>query len=129
MKKNSVKNRRVNDEVMRSLSEIIRNVKDPRVSPFTSILECEVAPDLKTCKIFVSVLGSEEDAKQTLEGLNSAKGFIRSELARDVNLRITPELRFIIDDSITYGVEMSRKIDDVIAADEAAEKARLQNNE
>ncbi|MDD2355975.1 MAG: 30S ribosome-binding factor RbfA [Lachnospiraceae bacterium] len=129
MKKNSVKNRRVNDEVMRSLSEIIRNVKDPRVSPFTSILECEVAPDLKTCKIFVSVLGSDEDAKQTLEGLNSAKGFIRSELARDVNLRITPELRFIIDDSITYGVEMSRKIDDVIAADEAAEKARLQNNE
>lgn len=129
MKKNSVKNRRVNDEVMRSLSEIIRNVKDPRVSPFTSILECEVAPDLKTCKIFVSVLGSDEDAKQTLEGLNSANGFIRSELARDVNLRITPELRFIIDDSITYGVEMSRKIDDVIAADEAAEKARLQNNE
>ena len=129
MKKNSVKNRRVNDEVMRSLSEIIRNVKDPRVSPFTSILECEVAPDLKTCKIFVSVLGSDEDAKQTLEGLNSAKGFIRSELARDVNLRITPELRFIIDDSITYGVEMSRKIDDVIAADEAAEKARLQYNE
>jgi ribosome-binding factor A len=129
MKKNSVKNRRVNDEVMRSLSEIIRNVKDPRVSPFTSILECEVAPDLKTCKIFVSVLGSEEDAKQTLEGLNSAKGFIRSELARDVNLRITPELRFIIDDSITYGVEMSRKIDDVIAADEAAEKARLKNTD
>ena len=129
MKKNSVKNRRVNDEVMRSLSEIIRNVKDPRVSPFTSILECEVAPDLKTCKIFVSVLGSDEDAKQTLEGLNSANGFIRSELARDVNLRITPEQRFIIDDSITYGVEMSRKIDDVIAADEAAEKARLQNNE
>jgi ribosome-binding factor A len=129
MKKNSVKNRRVNDEVMRSLSEIIRNVKDPRVSLFTSILECEVAPDLKTCKIFVSVLGSEEDAKQTLEGLNSAKGFIRSELARDVNLRITPELRFIIDDSITYGVEMSRKIDDVIAADEAAEKARLKNTD
>ncbi|NLC75124.1 MAG: 30S ribosome-binding factor RbfA [Clostridiales bacterium] len=129
MKKNSVKNRRVNDEVMRSLSEIIRNVKDPRVSPFTSILECEVAPDLKTCKIFVSVLGSDEDAKQTLEGLNSAKGFIRSELARDVNLRITPELRFIIDDSITYGVEMSRKIDDVIAADEAAEKARLKNTD
>lgn len=129
MKKNSVKNRRVNDEVMRSLSEIIRNVKDPRVSPFTSILECEVAPDLKTCKIFVSVLGSEEDAKQTLEGLNSAKGFIRSELARDVNLRITPELRFIIDDSITYGVEMSRKIDDVIAADEAAEKGRLKNTD
>ena len=129
MKKNSVKNRRVNDEVMRSLSEIIRNVKDPRVSSFTSILECEVAPDLKTCKIFVSVLGSDEDAKQTLEGLNSAKGFIRSELARDVNLRITPELRFIIDDSITYGVEMSRKIDDVIAADEAAEKARLKNTD
>lgn len=63
MKKDSIKNRRINDEVMRSLSDIIRNeMKDPRVSPFTSILQVEVAPDLKTCKVWFTVLGSPETA-------------------------------------------------------------------
>ncbi|MCI2048115.1 MAG: 30S ribosome-binding factor RbfA [Lachnospiraceae bacterium] len=125
MKKDSIKNRRINDEVMRSLSDIIRNeMKDPRVSPFTSILQVEVAPDLKTCKVWFTVLGSPEDGKRTLEGLRSAHGFIRSALARDVNLRNTPELTFLLDDSIAYGVEMSKKIDEVIAADREAEAAR-----
>jgi ribosome-binding factor A len=124
LRKNSVKNRRINDEVMRSLAQIIRDLKDPRVSPMTSVMEVEVAPDLKTCKVFFSVYGSPEDGKKTLEGLNSAKGFIRTALAHDVNLRNTPELTFIYDDSIAYGVAMSKKIDEVIAADEAAEEAR-----
>ena len=77
---------------MRALSEIIREVKDPRVDVFTSITDVIVAPDLKTCKIYVSVLGNEEKRSSTLAGLNSAKGFIRHELARIVNLRNTPEL-------------------------------------
>lgn len=124
MRKNSVKNRRINDEVMRSLAVIIRNVKDPRVSPMASVMEAEVAPDLKTCKVYVTVLGSPEDGKRTLEGLNSAKGYIRSQLAHDVNLRNTPELTFIMDDSIRYGVDMSKKIDDVMAADREAAKQR-----
>lgn len=125
MRKNSIKNRRINDEVRRSLSDIIRNdLKDPRVSPFISITEVEVATDLKTCKVWFSVLGNREDEKKTLEGLNSAKGFIRTALAHDVNLRNTPELTFLPDDSIAYGVEMSKKIDEVIAHDEAAEAAR-----
>lgn len=72
MRKNSVKNRRINDEVMRELAQIVRDIKDPRVSPMTSVLQVEVAPDLKNCKVFVSVLGSEEDAKKTMQGLESA---------------------------------------------------------
>ena len=117
MRKNSVKNRRINDEVMRSLAQIIRDLKDPRVSPMTSVMEVEVAPDLKTCKVFFSVYGSPEDGKKTLEGLNSAKGFIRTALAHDVNLRNTPEIRFIADHSIAYGVEMSKRIEEVMAQD------------
>ena len=125
MRKNSVKNRKINDEVHRVLAEIIRGgIKDPRVSPMTSVLQVEVAPDLKTCKVWVSVYGDEQKKKDTMEGLNSASGFIRGELARRVNLRNTPQLRFLLDDSIAYGVEMSRRIDEVRAADRLAEEMR-----
>ncbi len=118
MRKNSTKNYRINGEVSRALSGIIREVKDPRVGVMTSIVNVYVAPDLKTCKVYVSALGDEETRRETLEGLNSAKGFIRRELARTVNLRNTPELTFIMDDSISYGVDMSKKIDEVIRSDE-----------
>lgn len=114
MKKNSTKNNRINGEVRRSLSEIIRDVKDPRVDPFCSVTQVSVAPDLKTCKVYVSVLGDEEKEKETLAGLQSAEGFIRRELAARVNLRNTPEITFIMDDSIRYGMEMSKKIDEVM---------------
>ncbi len=103
---------------MRALCAIVREVKDPAVSEFTSVVDVQVAPDLKTCKVFVSVLGGDEERKSTLEGLNRAKGFIRRELARNVNLRNTPELFFKMDDSIEYGVDMSRRIEEVIAEDE-----------
>ncbi len=118
MRKNSTKNNRINGEVRRSLSEIIRTVKDPRVDPFTSVVETIVAPDLKTCRVYVSVLGDEESAKATLEGLRSAEGYIRHSLAQDLNLRNTPELTFIMDDSIRYGIEMTKKIEEVIRHDE-----------
>ena len=73
----------------------------------------EVAPDLKTCKAYISVLGDEEAQKDTLKGLKNAEGYIRRELARTLNLRNTPEIRFILDQSIEYGVAMSKMIDDV----------------
>ncbi len=117
MKKNSTKNHRVNGEVMRALSEILREVKDPRIGIMTSVTSVSVSPDLKTCKVYVSVLGSDREREETLEGLNSAKGFIRRELARIVNLRNTPELLFRVDDSIEYGVDMAHKIDEVISRD------------
>ena len=80
----------------------------------TSVVSVEVTPDLKQCKAYISVLGDEEAKKETLAGLNSAVGFVRKELARSINLRNTPEIKFIMDDSIGYGVLMSKKIDDVM---------------
>ncbi|HIV23588.1 MAG TPA: 30S ribosome-binding factor RbfA [Candidatus Merdiplasma excrementigallinarum] len=115
MRKNSIKNTRVNGEVMKELSMIIHNgIKDPRIHPMTSVTAVEVAPDLKTCKAYISVLGDEEAQKNTLAGLRSAEGYIRRELARTVNLRNTPQIRFILDQSIAYGVSMSKLIDDVV---------------
>lgn len=114
MRKNSIKNTRINGEVHRELSNIIRGeIKDPRINPMTSVVAVEVAPDLKTCKAYISVLGDEESQKNTLKGLKSAEGYIRRELARSINLRNTPEITFILDQSIEYGVKMSKMIDDV----------------
>ncbi len=118
MRKNSVKNTRVNGEVQRVLAEIIRGeIKDPRISPWTSVVAVEVAPDLKSCKAWISVLGGEETREATLQGLRSAEGFIKMKLAKKINLRNTPEITFVMDQSIEYGVNMSRKIDEVIAQD------------
>jgi len=118
MRKNSVKNTRVNGEVHRVLAEIIRSeIKDPRINPMTSVVAVEVAPDLKTCKAWISVLGNEESQKDTLAGLRSAEGYIKNQIAKKINLRNTPEIRFIIDQSIEYGVTMSKMIDDVNRAD------------
>ena len=114
MRKNSIKNTRINEEVMRELSNIIRgDIKDPRIHPMTSVVAVEVAPDLKTCKAYISVLGDEKAQKDTLEGLKSAEGYARMKLAKNVNLRNTPEVRFILDQSIEYGVNMSKKIDEI----------------
>lgn len=115
MRKNSVKNTRVNGEVQRVLAEIIRGeIKDPRIHPFTSVVAVEVAPDLKTCKAWISVLGDEEARVNTYKGLKSAEGYIKNQLARKINLRNTPEITFIMDQSIEYGVNMSKKIDEVM---------------
>lgn len=114
MRKNSIKNTRINGEVQKELSRIIsREIKDPRIHSMTSVVSVEVTPDLKQCKAYISVLGDEEEKKETLAGLNSAVGFVRKELARSINLRNTPEIKFIMDDSIGYGVFMSKKIDEV----------------
>jgi len=116
MRKNSIKNTRINTEVQKELSMLIsREIKDPRINPMTSVVHVEVAPDLKTAKVFISVLGDEESKKNTLAGLRSASSFIRSQLARSLNLRNTPELTFVLDNSIEYGVHMSRLIDEVNA--------------
>ena len=118
MRKNSVKNTRINGEVLKELSNIIRSeIKDPRINPMTSVVAVEVAPDLKTCKAYVSVLGDEKSQRDTITGLKSAEGYIRRQLARTVNLRNTPEIRFILDQSIEYGINMSKLIDEVTEHD------------
>lgn len=122
MRKNSIKNTQVNAEVHKELAEIIRNgIKDPRIQPMTSVTGVEVAPDLKTCKAYISVLGDAEAKKDTLAGLRSAESYIRRQLAKTVNLRNTPEIRFILDESIEYGVTMSKLIDEVSRKDAASE--------
>ena len=114
MRKNSIKSTRINGEVQRVLAEIIRgDIKDPRIPPMTSVVAVDVAPDLKTCKAYISVFGDEEARKACLAGLKSAEGFIKNRLAKTINLRNTPEITFVMDQSIEYGVNMSRLIDEV----------------
>lgn len=113
MRKRSIKNTRVNTEVQRELSNIVRNMKDPRVAPWTSVVAAEVAPDLKTCKAYISVLGDASAQEETIKGLESAEGYIRRELAHTLNMRNTPQIRFVLDQSIEYGANMSKKIDEV----------------
>ena len=112
MRKNSIKNTRVNEEVQHELANLIREgIKDPRIHPMTSVTGVEVAPDLKTCRAYISVLGDDEAKKNTIAGLKNAEGYIRRQLAKSINLRNTPEIRFILDESIEYGVTMSKLID------------------
>jgi ribosome-binding factor A len=114
MRKNSIKNTRINGEVKKELSILIsREIKDPRINPMTSVIDVEVAPDLKTAKVYISVLGDEESKNETYQGLKSAAAYMRGQLARSLNLRNTPELTFIMDNSIEYGVNMSKLIDDI----------------
>ena len=112
MRKNSIKNNRINAEIQRELSALIRNeVKDPRIHMMTSVTRVAAAPDLKTCKVYISVLGTDEDRAATMAGLKKAEGFLRSGLARNLDLRSTPELIFISDTSIEYGIDMIKKIE------------------
>lgn len=123
MRKNSIKNIRVNEEVMRELSNIIRGeIKDPRIHPMTSVVAVEVAPDLKTAKAYISVLGNEKAQQDTIAGLRSAEGYIRRALAKSINLRNTPQITFVLDQSIEYGIAMSKKIDEVTKQDRREEE-------
>lgn len=122
MRKNSIKNTRVNAEVQHELASLIREgIKDPRIHPMTSVTGVEVAPDLKTCRAYISVLGDDEAKKNTIAGLKNAEGYIRRQLAKSINLRNTPEIRFILDESIEYGVTMSKLIDQVTRKEEVQE--------
>jgi len=130
MRKNSVKNTSIKGEVQRVLAEIIRGeIKDPRISPWTSVVAVEVAPDLKSCKAWISVLGGEEVRESTLQGLRSAEGFIKKQLAKIINLRNTPEITFVMDQSIEYGVNMSKMIDSVNKKDESKEAGQEEEDE
>lgn len=114
MRKNSIKNTRINGEVQRVLADIIRGqIKDPRIGPVTSVVAVEVSPDLKNAKVWISALGDEKAQEDTLAGLKSAEGYIRNQLAKEINLRNTPQITFVMDQSIAYGVNMTRKIDEV----------------
>ena len=114
---------RINEEIQRELSSLIRTVKDPRVSGMISVTAVDTTPDLKYCKLYISVL-DKSDVNQVLKGLKSASGYLRRELGRTLNLRNTPELTFVRDDSIDQGahiLEMLRNPEVVKPANPANE--------
>ncbi len=122
MRKNSIKHNRISQEVKRELGQIIEmELKDPRIKPMTSVVYVDLTPDLKSAKVYVSVFGDKEDKDNTIEGLQSAASYIRGLLAKNINLRFTPELNFILDESIEYGVNMSKYIDEVTSQDKQNE--------
>ena len=101
---------RINEEIQKELSSLLRNLKDPRVqNTMISITRVETTPDLRFAKVYVSFL-EEDKAKDALKGLKSAGGYLRRELGRALNLRYTPELMWALDDSITYGAKMLKLI-------------------
>ena len=107
---------------------LIRDLKDPRVSPMTSVTDADVTPDLQFCRVYISVLGSEEAMAKTLEGLKAASGFLRRGLAQTVNLRHTPELQFIPDHAIEYGAKMDaliRKVEEEDAAKHVSDESEV----
>ena len=110
---------RINEEIQRQLSADIRRLKDPRVSGsgMVSVTRVDTTGDLRYAKIYVSVLDKSQE-KDVLKGLKSAAGFLRRELGRSLQLRYTPELQFIEDDSIERGVRMVSMIDRVLEEDE-----------
>lgn len=108
---------RINDEVLKEMAGILREVKDPRVKDaFISVTGAEVTPDLKYAKIYYSHLRG--DAKDVAKGLKSSSGFIRHKLAERLNLRITPELTFLIDESIAHGAHIASLLSGLTYSDD-----------
>jgi len=105
---------RISEEVKKVVSELLFNgLKDPRIHSLTTVTNVEVTRDLRYAKIYVSVLGNDEDKKNTIEGLENAKGFIRNEIGKKIDLRYVPEPIFYLDESIEQGIYISKLIDDV----------------
>ena len=107
---------RINDEMQKELSVLMREIKDPRVSgSMLSITAAQVTPDMQYATVYFSIL--DGDPKETKKGLDSAKGFIRREIAQRMNLRNTPEFNFVFDNSIRYGAHISKLLEDIKSAD------------
>ena len=123
------RNARINEEIMKALSEILPTVKDPRLQGcMLSIVRCEATPDLRWCKVYISVLGSY-DAKELKRGFKSVSGFLRRELAHMLTLRYTPELVIEIDDSISYGVHISKLLNDLDIKHDEDEEEELDEDD
>ena len=99
----SVRGEKINNELKRELSVLIRDIKDPRVPSLCSVIKCEVTKDLKFAKVYVSVMGSEKQKTDAIKGLKNAASYLRREVSRNLKLRATPELNFVLDNSIEYG--------------------------
>ena len=117
---------RINEEIKKSLSEIIRGMKDPRISPLTTVMRAEATNDLKQCKVKISVYDKDDEVRrQTVAQLNAAEGFIAREMRRSIDLRRIPTFIFELDDSIEYSVRISEILDKL----EAERKESVDQNE
>lgn len=117
-RRNKNRTGRINEAVKEEMALILRDIKDPRIDMMTSVVKADTSRDLKYCKVYYSVLGDAEKKEATKEGLQSAAGFIRKQLAERLNLRVTPELTFIEDDSIEYSVYLEERIRQIHSEDE-----------
>ncbi len=116
----SFKNDRMSEDIHRELTDIIRQLKDPRISSLLSVVRVELAGDGSHCKVYISSLMGEEDTIRSVKGLRSAAGFVRRELFARLKMRKSPEIQFIADNSIAKGAEITRKLQ-TMAAEETAE--------
>jgi ribosome-binding factor A len=103
---------RISEEIKRELSDLIRDIKDPRLG-FVTITSVEATSDLKHAKVFVSVYGSAEEKKNSLTALSNAKGFFRTEIGKRIRARTTPELTFKFDESIEHGAKIMQLLEGV----------------
>jgi len=110
--------RRINGEIQRVLAEVIKSMKDPRISMMTTVLHVDCTNDLSYAKVFVSVYDSEEMQKSTMAALQHAHGYLRTEIGKHLNLRKTPELRLIEDHSMEQSAKISKILNDIGVADE-----------
>lgn len=104
---------KINEEVLRELSQIIRELKDARIPMITSVVAVDVTNDLSYAKAYISVFGDEQTQKKAIEGLKSASGFVRREIGRRLQLRHTPEFIFELDHSVEYGSKINQIINDL----------------
>lgn len=101
---------RMSEDIKRELTDILRDVKDPRVDPMVTFVRVDLSNDLSHCKVYVSCYEGMEKSKKSAEGLNSAAGFIRKELFHRLHMRKCPEMKFIADDSIEHSSEINQML-------------------
>lgn len=117
--------KRIESELKKEISVMISNdIKDPRIAPITSITDIELTDDLQSAKIFISVLGSDEEKNDTIDGLQSSIGYIKRELGKRMNLRHIPQLKIILDDNIEEAMRIEKLISEVIKKDTEAQNER-----
>lgn len=113
MAKNDTRLNRINEELKKELSSILAfELKNPNITGMVSVTKVKITPDFKYAKVYVSLLNSK-DVEKTMQGLKESAGFIRSRIAKKVNLRITPELVFEIDDSLEQGMRIDSILKDL----------------